>query len=1376
MVTKTERVPLKYETPQYSIDNPEMEASLSIDNPEKKRPSDPGKQFIAGISDIGTGIPMLGALAYAGAVGGLKGIGNDKGFGTNFADTLKDSYLMKKGLEGRDWVNESLDIKNPVSTEDQAARLLGSFVAPPGMQFIGGASKAAGLARGTFNVLTPAVKMPLGFKKGFTTKAGLKNYGMRSGTQAGLGTGIEQGIRALSDDPNMPMMFSEKALTGKDPKPDSMEMTSTTTSSNTNPAMLSIDNPETQMTMPTTLSINNPEQTLTPFEQEQIANDKKMEEAKDFSSYTTAAALVAAIMVPQAIGRYMKGDKFVAPWTKKPEPTQREGSYIYEQGVDANASHANALKEQGHSAKTVEDVTNTDVSDLGGVAAEVGAVGKYAHGFPNSKFRSHSDNVIDNDEIVLSQARNTSGVGGETKADLFNAAMKAQSELSMRAAGRSPSLWGKNTGDKELQDIVTAARGDKDIDNLMIKHAENYRASLEYEVHRGLTTRADADALIKMFSVERTVNGVKRIDSTYSPFYGKTEQNMLAKLANKFLGFNTKAGDELLTVKNLLARGQGSVDELLTASQSMKKYRNYHTIYINDQLYKNNILTKLAGIRINKTGQVIPQRLDANGQTVDAKGFPKVEETGRGTEYLGESVDDLSRVTDPNSIKVRKTSDGTTSSSVNDLRGEFGKEIVTVHHQGKLHVYRVPDAGVRASLSLTPQLGGTLHFMNHWKNVFTQLTTGKYSLFAPMSALYSAGQIALTTSSRAKKGTGVADAFYSIGRSAKGINQFAIEQGSLVISNYLATSIAKGTAIGRLAPQFSAKWAEKLRDRYESSILALVRGQTGRTATGIGSEVPTVNKLLDDYGLEMMNFYGKDGLIALKNVWTTFVTAANEGPAYGAMLKELGKLGRVPNVKEVRKAVELSKDLAGDMTRKGASGAARAFDASIPFSAAMIQSWNAIGTAAKNDWKRFSAGAAALIGAPTMAELGMVHSLSATGQTYRDAEGREWTYADYYWNGLTTDQRNNNLITMLPGKPPWEAILIPIAPEWSLFKAVSIESADALFGLSDIGDIGRTSKNANQTGRDHFIGALVRVLGLPLPPLADGILSSMGLDVRAGFNVGDLPTKEAPGQTVNFLQNYKVGMGERITSGGGRTKAVNGILDQNTAATIQAIFGAAGSMYVSFVESAGGAMKAEDGTLAKGISAGLESLTTNSLRSARYLQPLLGKAISPTSSGEIQRALYTKRQSMLSLNKDFDVLMTRGLVHIDGRPVDGNSIIPTQDPIRQDLAAASKTVTGHINEEDERIAYQRKRLSTLENATDQGTYRQKRDKIDAIKLEIQTLKASQLAKIHQYEDHWSARLSEKYGRNIRIDLSGGYGKTIAARPNLEGSKMREFPK
>jgi hypothetical protein len=79
----------------YTIDDPEAGSSLSIADPEainlptptkKKRPSDPGKQFIAGMSDIGTSIPMLGAMIYAGAAGGLKGIGNDKGFATNFED------------------------------------------------------------------------------------------------------------------------------------------------------------------------------------------------------------------------------------------------------------------------------------------------------------------------------------------------------------------------------------------------------------------------------------------------------------------------------------------------------------------------------------------------------------------------------------------------------------------------------------------------------------------------------------------------------------------------------------------------------------------------------------------------------------------------------------------------------------------------------------------------------------------------------------------------------------------------------------------------------------------------------------------------------------------------------------------------------------------------------------------------------------------------------------------------------------------------------------------------------------------------------------------------------------------------------------------
>ena len=45
-----------------------------------------------------------------------------------------------------------------------------------------------------------------------------------------------------------------------------------------------------------------------------------------------------------------------------------------------------------------------------------------------------------------------------------------------------------------------------------------------------------------------------------------------------------------------------------------------------------------------------------------------------------------------------------------------------------------------------------------------------------------------------------------------------------------------------------------------------------------------------------------------------------------------------------------------------------------------------------------------------------------------------------------------------------------------------------------------------------------------------------------------------------------------------------------------------------------------------------------------------------------------------------------------------------------------------------------------------------------------------------FEDLWSEMLTKKYGRDITVNLSGGFGKTIAARPNLPGdSASPELP-
>ena len=132
------------------------------------------------------------------------------------------------------------------------------------------------------------------------------------------------------------------------------------------------------------------------------------------------------------------------------------------------------------------------------------------------------------------------------------------------------------------------------------------------------------------------------------------------------------------------------------------------------------------------------------------------------------------------------------------------------------------------------------------------------------------------------------------------------------------------------------------------------------------------------------------------------------------------------NPQLIRDAVDYSKTIAGDMRRVGASGLARVFDATFPFSAATLQSWNSIGRAIKYNPVRFTAGAAAIIGVPTMSELAYNASLSAAFGTFKDAGGKEWTYDDYYWNGFTTQQRNDNFIYFVPGRDPWDAVLVPV--------------------------------------------------------------------------------------------------------------------------------------------------------------------------------------------------------------------------------------------------------------------------------------------------------------------------------------------------------------
>ena len=181
----------------------------------KIRPSNPIRQGVAGLSEIATGIPML-----AGAVGSAVGTTFDRDddpethWGQEFMKNLMANSVFKFGDRGRRAVNEALGIEEPISIEDQGARLLTSLFIPgvgPLGAVAGGTGKAAMAAR----MLTPLVRIQKGKP--------VQNVA-RIGAQFGIGGGIDQGIRGYMEiaDPGgigatlTPPIWSKAAREGVD--------------------------------------------------------------------------------------------------------------------------------------------------------------------------------------------------------------------------------------------------------------------------------------------------------------------------------------------------------------------------------------------------------------------------------------------------------------------------------------------------------------------------------------------------------------------------------------------------------------------------------------------------------------------------------------------------------------------------------------------------------------------------------------------------------------------------------------------------------------------------------------------------------------------------------------------------------------------------------------------------------------------------------------------------------------------------------------------------------------------------------------------------------------------------------------------------------
>ena len=1284
-----------------------------------KRVSNPIKQAVAGVTDIATGIPAIAGLAGAGMQAGYNYLTDDEDkdymehFGSAIDDDGIDSKLLNAGVSAREGVNDFLDIKDPVSTEDQMARLAAGFLPIPGFALLSGASKLGNIAKGTANILLPTVR---------TGKGGAAGFARRGAAQLGIGIAADQGIRSYVDSPELPLMFSEQALNGVEYEIEDAEPIDE----------IALD---TDIMAGNDASINK----LIKLDRDMQAN-ADWEETKDWM--TTAGMLIAA-----GIGGRV-GHKQIM---KKYGSYSDYGNHIHSTMVDKSTALEESLKKLGVQDDQISKVihnSHSNPTDMGIEALETGKLGQDFVPANGKKLRSWHE--LNGKYLEL----------GDNKTK-FDEGMLASIERAQRHNDpvMKDRLWKGARSNSELDATIEGARRIPEVKKLMDDMAENFEVLLDYQKWRGVLSDVE---------VTKFRNGAKLPDGriAYMPLYNPSPETFLQRMAKNYLGVETKQGRDASLLAEYRPRDANVAEDVLTPLDALRRYTVSTIAHANENSYKANVLDRLTQIGRSASGIA--------GRKTDAAG--KMLPTAKDTQYIGV----VKNFDDPDSLPVEVLGDASIgrkfrNMTLADMKSQFPDEIVTAHYGGELRVYHVPDKGLRAALELNPQLGRMLQTMSHWKNVFIRGTTGNLSVFAPMSSLYSTQQIALNAAARDGLLSGIA----SVGRSFKGVGQLALQNGARDISNYMVSRLAK--SFGDAPPAMLQKLQHRLARGIANSTLTQIRTESGRTVTGMGNVgTGTFEEVMDAFGKPAIDFFGRDEAALVGNLWKSWNNAWHEGPAYGAMMKKIGDVrnaGEVVTPQVIRDAVDISKTMAGDMRRVGSSRFAQAFGASVPFSGAMVQSWNSLGSAAKHNPTGFMMGASALIGIPTVSEMFYNNSISEGSEAWEDSEtGKMWTYNDYYWNGYTTQQRIDNQIIMLPGKPPWEALLVPISPEWSLFRSVVIESADALFGLSAVGNMGENvigdlEIEQAKVNRSHFILAGARVLDIPLPPLLAAAGSFVGADVQFGLATEYSPDPDNPGLKPTIIRKVPLGQGERITRRGGMTREADGHLSTTFTAMLQDIFGAAASTYVNVHEAVHSELSKKDGSLSGGIDRGLDALGSTLKSQARYTQSLFDKAVHPKINDEITSAVFASKRSLQSLADQMSKgFIGAGFAYSDGRLIEGNTALPSDDPITLELAASAKGILNNIKVFDTEYNVLKKATQSIPNATDLGSEKDKRNKLDGTILKMQSLKAQQLAIIQQFERELSKYLTNRYGRDVEIDFIN-----YASRPNLpEGSGMQEL--
>ena len=394
--------------------------------------------------------------------------------------------------------------------------------------------------------------------------------------------------------------------------------------------------------------------------------------------------------------------------------------------------------------------------------------------------------------------------------------------------------------DKMMKDFManpTLVRMQKDL-------AKMNESIIDEAVRRGTMSKEVANGWKRQFTTGQF--GEKL--SLYTQGKEITERAGWMKRLAVNMGIHTTQGKNLRGVSNWMLQGLDHGEGIRNPLDVFHATANYaHQVmqHTNASVAQWNVLSRLTGLALDEANvpivsKIVPDDAINNVRFVGKASLssPKNAKGNMFVEYSGDKI-----VKDKFGL-------GEDALVPPNMMAEMDN-VIWVQRNGDYFGFYVPDKHLKNALEFDSALHNRLlKFGNSTKNMFTQLTTGKFSPFAPTSFIYNNSIASLNAALRfsdpdgsfLKNLVGSPKAAMQVWADGfRGAWEILATRTAQDIADITAENIARNTALGRQSPEWLKGFNATLTRRVERSLLNPIERETGKSASSLAASEFTGN-------------------------------------------------------------------------------------------------------------------------------------------------------------------------------------------------------------------------------------------------------------------------------------------------------------------------------------------------------------------------------------------------------------------------------------------------------------------------------------------------------------------------------------------------------